>query len=245
MHDTHARALTGVAALVVVWIVVYWLWQPGPERVLAVPAGPPPSLTPPSQATTASEGNARIIDPLLESRANPAAIPTTNPVGSRTTASAAATPPATDPAASAAASPVGVIPPRFNERTIRGGETLQSIARDAYGSSALWTVIARANPLLDPNKLRAGQTIRVPVDPDNVQGLASGDGDPAAASSPAAATIEYRVRRGDALSKIAQKFYGSARYTDFLFEANRDRLRSKASIRVGQTLRIPPKPASP
>lgn len=52
--------------------------------------------------------------------------------------------------------------------------------------------------------------------------------------------VEYLVKPGDSLSKIAQNFYGSARHADFIYQSNRNTLRSKNSIRVGQTLKLPP-----
>jgi nucleoid-associated protein YgaU len=64
---------------------------------------------------------------------------------------------------------------------------------------------------------------------------------------------QYTVRRGDSLSKIAQRHYGSRRrdVVQRLFEANRGTLSSPDSIRAGQTLVLPPlhrgepSPASP
>jgi len=96
-------------------------------------------------------------------------------------------------------------------------------------------------------KLRIGEVIRVPVDPENVQGRPvepggdAGESEPEPAPTPA--EIEYTVQRGDSLSRIATQFYGSIRYVDFLYDANRDRLRSKDDLRVGQVLVIPPMPA--
>lgn len=58
-------------------------------------------------------------------------------------------------------------------------------------------------------------------------------------------TIEtrlYTIVPGDLLSRIAQREYGSIRYTAFLFEHNRERLglSSPDAIREGQVLEIPP-----
>ena len=81
--------------------------------------------------------------------------------------------------------------------------------------------------------------ILIPVDPDNVQGRPAGEDPP----EPPAPTVEYTVQRGDTLSEIAARFYGSTSFTDFLYLANRDRMDSKNDLRVGQTLVIPPKPS--
>jgi len=55
-------------------------------------------------------------------------------------------------------------------------------------------------------------------------------------------TIEsYKVKAGDTLSKIAEKVYGDAAKYNLIFEANKDQLKSADDIKVGQTLKIPPK----
>lgn len=47
-------------------------------------------------------------------------------------------------------------------RTVGAGETLQSIAKSAYGDSSLWYLIADANGLSGDRDLRVGQTLTVP-----------------------------------------------------------------------------------
>ena len=46
--------------------------------------------------------------------------------------------------------------------TVQNGDTLQSIARSAYGDSALWFRIAEANGLSSDRDLRVGQTLNIP-----------------------------------------------------------------------------------
>ena len=50
----------------------------------------------------------------------------------------------------------------------------------------------------------------------------------------------YVVQKGDSLYAISRKFYGDSSHIDRIFQANRDSLPSKNSLKVGQTLRIPP-----
>jgi LysM repeat protein len=50
----------------------------------------------------------------------------------------------------------------------------------------------------------------------------------------------YVVKKGDSLYAISEKFYGSASYVNVIYSANRDTLKSKNSLKVGQTLRLPP-----
>ena len=52
----------------------------------------------------------------------------------------------------------------------------------------------------------------------------------------------YVVQSGDSLYAISRKFYGDSSRIDLIFDANRDVMRSKNSLSVGQKLRIPPVP---
>jgi LysM repeat protein len=49
----------------------------------------------------------------------------------------------------------------------------------------------------------------------------------------------YTVVAGDSLNKISKKFYGDSKYSDVIFEANRDSLSNPNALRIGQTLVIP------
>ncbi|WP_345776249.1 LysM peptidoglycan-binding domain-containing protein [Luteimonas salinisoli] len=80
------------------------------------------------------------------------------------------------------------------------------------------------------------------------ESTAAGDADRAdfgkvrsSASSTAARSGDQRyvVEKGDNLSAISKKFYGSANHWREIFEANRDQLENPDLIHPGQTLRIP------
>jgi len=49
----------------------------------------------------------------------------------------------------------------------------------------------------------------------------------------------YEVKKGNTLSKIAQKYYGDPKLYTQIFEANRDILSDPNLIKIGQKLRIP------
>jgi nucleoid-associated protein YgaU len=49
----------------------------------------------------------------------------------------------------------------------------------------------------------------------------------------------YVVQRGDSLSSISRRFYGSSRYYKIIFDANRDILSTERDLRPGQILKIP------
>ena len=50
----------------------------------------------------------------------------------------------------------------------------------------------------------------------------------------------YIVQPGDSLYGISKKIYGDASHIDSIYAANRDTLKSKNNLKVGQTLRLPP-----
>lgn len=60
----------------------------------------------------------------------------------------------------------GLIRQPVSLHKVAGGESLQAIAKNVYGSSALWTVIADANDLGDPMSIEAGTELVIPVIPE-------------------------------------------------------------------------------
>jgi nucleoid-associated protein YgaU len=71
------------------------------------------------------------------------------------TPAVAPAPVAAAPAGGAAAAPGG-------SYTVKKGDTLFSIAKNAYGNGNQWQRIAQANPGLSPTTLKAGKTIVIP-----------------------------------------------------------------------------------
>lgn len=205
------RLAGGFALLVVIWIVVYWWWEPSepPIRFQPVPAEQP-----------------FIADPTVP---GPAPAEPTDP-----------TPPTVEHRTEN--KPAGtmkvVVTPEFTEYTVQPGDTFEKIAKKQLGSVGKASVIARANPFVDPSRLKPGRTIRIPKDPENISGKTI---EIAAPEKPAPANT-YKVESGDTLSGISQRFYGETKYADLIFQANRDRLSAKNSLKIGQELVIPPKP---
>lgn len=135
--------------------------------------------------------------------------------------------------------------PEFRDYVIKQNDTYKSIARDELGNVGLWMAIARSNPLKDPNRIKPGDVIRLPLDPSNIQGVlvSAEDGepiDPDALEPQPDPWVEYTVRPGDSLSRISLAYYGSSRHADAIFDANRDQLRSPDALRIGQVLLLPP-----
>lgn len=129
-----------------------------------------------------------------------------------------------------------LIPPRFRDYVIQRDDTLESIAQKELGSRSFVDALRSANALMDPEHLKMGRTIRIPLDPTNVRGK------PVEPSPPPPDSTEYTIKSGDTLSGIAKAHYGSTKFKDLIFEANRDRLSSEDGLREGHKLRLPPKP---
>jgi len=148
--------------------------------------------------------------------------------------------------------------PRFVNHTVKRGETLGKIAKEHLGNFNLYTDIFDANKdqLRNPNDLRIGMTIKIPVPvgielplgvpveptptastPDQRPVARQDQTDQAPATSPQFS--EQKVRRGDSLSILALRHLGdSERYME-IFEANRDQLKNPDALRAGMTLKIP------
>ncbi|MGP1345998.1 MAG: LysM peptidoglycan-binding domain-containing protein [Phycisphaerales bacterium] len=234
------RMWIGLVSLAGVWIIAYWL-TPAPteplvsttdelriaadrdERAEAEQPGPEPARITviPRSANAAAEVDRTTHDNHDgASDDNPA---TTN-----------------DNNDSAAPRPGAIIPPSFQIYTVASGDTLSSIAESFYGTPRYAGQIARANPTVDPIRLRANTELKIPTDPRNIQGIPA---DPALQPvEPEPAFIEYVITRNDTLSEIAGAIYGRSSLWTHIRDANPQINRSGTNIRPGMTIRIPPPP---
>lgn len=192
------------------WIVAYWIVPaPSPANKPDIEFGPPPD-----------EGvRPRLAEP-LEPDPIPQAPPDTTPA-----------PEAPDPSDSVAPLEPRVTPPTFYQYRSTEGDTFAIIADKFFSDSTKWPVIARANPMMDPNKLRPGTIVLVPVDEKNIQGV----------ENPQGYEI-YTVQPRDTLSDIAKKVYGKSSLWGIIAAANPDIDPNR--LQPGSTLKIPPAPPS-
>lgn len=131
------------------------------------------------------------------------------------------------------------------------GETFVSIAKMIYGEERYFKAIERANPSVNPAKLRPGVVIQLPAKAD----LQSGNGKSSSAQPAAKATATtgaglsadgstYTVQSGDNLYKISRKLYGDGSKGEELYTANKDKIGSDSTrLKIGMVLRVPEKPA--
>jgi peptidoglycan DL-endopeptidase LytF len=196
---------------------------PPPTRVAA--AGPAePAAEEAAPPTRAAEDAA--------TRAAPAAAPATAtaPAATPPAAAPAAAPRATTPAAAPATPAARAAPAAATggARThrVEWGETWLGIAR-RYGITS--SVLAAANPDVDPERLRTGVTLRVPAAP--ATGSTPARAPAAAAAAPAPRT--HTVGPGDTLWGIARRYGVPAEQVRSANKMTDDR------VRLGQTLIIP------
>ena len=122
---------------------------------------------------------------------------------------------------------------------VQPGETLASIARRYYGSDDYYMTIYEANrdKMSSPNVVRTGVRLVIPNRAgaaDLPAGTHRGQ-----TPSPVPRYATYTVQRGDTLSVIAQRFYGSVRDMPKLIELNRDKIDDPDWVPVGTVLKVP------
>lgn len=223
---THpGKIALALALLVAVWIGVYWWWDPRPPITFAQnpstsadpagPAEPEPAPHEPLVIPRASE------PPAAPSKVEPTEAPKPHQA---------------------------VVPPEYVEYTIQQGDTLASLARKFFGSASKADAIARMNPTMSPPNMKAGRVIKIPKDPNNIQGKPAPKEPEKVSPKPTepptvGSTQEHAVVKGDTLSGIAKKYYGSShpRFIEKILDANKGVISSPEDLRPGQTLKIPPK----
>jgi nucleoid-associated protein YgaU len=144
---------------------------------------------------------------------------------------------------------------RGGESTVAGGthrvaenETFTSIARSMYGDVRYAEEIRKANPTIDPRRLRPGTVIHLPE--KNASGSESATANSRSTRSSAKPAValsakEYAVQADDSLYKISVKLYGKADKVDAIYELNKEKIGSDpARLKVGMVLKLPEAPSS-
>ena len=232
MTSSPQRYALAALILVALWIVTYWLWPAAAESTASpgvtfaddTPAALDPIADEPRESDLPDRDPLRDLPPAETTR------PAPPPVTPEQTAA---------PAASQSESSPATVAPRFTDYTVQRGDDMWSIARKVYGDRDRWDAVARANPTVDPQRLRVGQVLRIAVDPDNIQGVPVG----AAPPPPDANPTEHVVAEGETLSGIAKTLYGRATLWRVILDANRHLLDDPQDLRPGMRLLIPPAPA--
>jgi LysM repeat protein len=159
-------------------------------------------------------------------------------------------------------STTGAMPRHY---TIEQGQTLSSIAATVYGNSRYYVAIAKANPSLNPNRMRPGTRIVLPdisdVKPAAVtasadsganvarsldsSGAAGGGVILASEAAPPTETVVagarvYAVQKGDTLYRISKRLYGTTAQAKTIYSLNQDVIGPNAAkLKLGMILRLP------
>ena len=106
--------------------------------------------------------------------------------------------------------------------TIKHGDTFWLIAKSEYGNGAYFGAIQRANPGIDPGRIKAGDSIILPDKNDVIAPAAATARQPSAADLVIDPAKQYRVQAGDNLSSISKKLYGRFDKWAQIYELNKD-----------------------
>jgi nucleoid-associated protein YgaU len=132
---------------------------------------------------------------------------------------------------------------------VASGDNLTKIAKQYFHSTGQRFIdaIARANPGIDPNRLRVNQKLQIPSEKDVPAATrgSSGGGTIAATvapsssgSAPKAGSV-YTVRRGEKLQDIARRAYGSSENWHLIWLENFTTIRDPDEVPSGTKLKIP------
>ena len=195
----------------------------------SVPSSLAPVIAPPAPGTApATAGSPRILPPERTATGMPTApVPATTP---------SINPPSAVTTPTMAAKPTSA--PGATRYTIKSGDTLSTIAGEFYKDTRKWSVIAKANPGVDPSKLKVGQVITVPTDGAVARQATTVPERASASSRPTGNT--HTVATGETLSVIAERYLGSKGAWKRLYDANKGAIGSDpAKLKVGTKLVIP------
>jgi len=110
----------------------------------------------------------------------------------------------TIPGASTVTEENNIIPTKGGSHIVKVGETLWSIAEDAYGSGYNWVDIAKENKIANGNKIEVGQKLNIP----DVESKTPTVNKAELLSESKITGNTYTVVKGDSLWKIAVRAYG-------------------------------------
>lgn len=129
----------------------------------------------------------------------------------------------------------------FHIARVRERDNLTKLAARELGDGDRWKEIADLNELKKPYHVQVGQLLYLPQSGANNAQAAESDASAPVNSGGASASQStpstYTVVKGDTLSEISQKVYGTAQHWQFLRDANG--LKSAKDLKLGAVLKIP------
>ncbi len=139
---------------------------------------------------------------------------------------------------------------------VEAGDTFSSLAARYLGHAKHADRIAKANPSVDPRRLRIGMELRIPAAAESAAappGSRIPTADAGTRAAPPRTAIEaspipdgraYTVQQGQRWSDLAERFFKDANRWPELYELNRGRVpRNPNLLRAGTVIEIPPEAA--
>lgn len=125
---------------------------------------------------------------------------------------------------------------------VQAGDTFSTIANKVYGSKKYSQALIKANPDVNPSRLRIGKEIAVPPKEQVATVGGSVGRDAAEITAPIDASRQYRVASGDTLSRISTKVYGTSTKWEELYAINKTLIGSEPGrLKVGTLIDLPQK----
>lgn len=176
----------------------------------------------------------------------------TTPRTPRATDSSASETPASETPPTAGAAPDSPATATPRSYTVKSGDTLSSISRLLYGDARRYKQLLKANPKINPNRLRPGTVLTIPdksqfqrdsatASASNAPGESSaGHSSAKSAPAPINSATEYRVQSGDNLYRISMKLYHTPNKMDLIYQFNKQLIGpDSARLKLNMVLKLP------
>ena len=126
---------------------------------------------------------------------------------------------------------------------IQAGDTFSTISAKIYGTKKYALSLSKANPDVNPSRMKIGKEITVPPKEQVASVGGAIEPDRATLAAPIDASKQYRIAPGDTLSRISQKLYGKSTMWEKIYETNKTVIGpDEAKLKVGMLIDLPSKP---
>lgn len=132
---------------------------------------------------------------------------------------------------------------------IASGDTFEALAQKYFNDINKWKLISKANPTVEPERLKIGQKIRIPsagatatLAAETSAPLSGQSSRVTGGNTTGGGTTGgnfHTVAKGETPSSISRKYYGSDKYWRQILAANKGT--TEKNLKVGQKLSIPAK----
>jgi nucleoid-associated protein YgaU len=147
--------------------------------------------------------------------------------------------PTPEPAPAPPPAPAPEVKPVAREHVVASGDTLEKISKKHYGTARHIVAIEKANPGVDPMRLRIGQKLAIPEVSGTSPSPSPGGTKVASGGSGAKPGEVYTVRRGDSLPEIARRAYGKIDRWHEIWLENFERIDDPDRLKAGTRLNLP------